>query len=716
MSDFDRRDHRDLVVDTTAFAPRLAANPAFIDFDVGASDADHVAALADHSRPQLVQNLEGRLVAGEAKLALKLHRRHTAGQRRNEVSAPEPRRERRAGSLHDRSRCQARIRSTFPAPQHAGASLKAERFMANGALRTDKALRPADALKIVGARRIVREQALELRQRTGERERHLRPPRINLGLGRAVIGQLFRTPHTIPLVFFRHFGGKLISLALGFGMVLRLNLTRAAAVHKVFRLEPGFDPKAHGSALHDMKAHQPVATLDSPAVRPANPDSANAVKKRQRLTALGHSERREAAETGKFGHLKHRKISFDAPNIALVSVGVNRIGMLATIKRISALEPIPNADTIELANMEDSGWQVVVKKGIHTVGDLVCYCETDSWVPTKVAPWLTKAGHQPKTFRGVEGERLKTIKLRGTLSQGVIIPLSDITKDLEQGVDEVTLNSMVTYKPTGESMHLLPQINNTPDGFDCTKLLGIIKYEKPLPGELVGKARGNFPSFIPKTDQERVQNLWGKLQYRREQFPDELFEVTEKLDGSSMTVYLVKDETTNSGLRLGVCSRNWDLDLDAEGAEETKFVRAALESNVFDRMVQFLWRPVPCESRFDYYQVALQGELVGPGVQGNKYDLRELEFRIFDMFNINVQQYVTAETRHGDELTIDMLHVPVIETRKLDFETIQDILAYAYGPSSLNPKVMREGVVFKSLQDPSFSFKVISNEWLLKNE
>jgi ATP-dependent RNA circularization protein (DNA/RNA ligase family) len=145
-------------------------------------------------------------------------------------------------------------------------------------------------------------------------------------------------------------------------------------------------------------------------------------------------------------------------------------------------------------------------------------------------------------------------------------------------------------------------------------------------------------------------------------------------------------------------------------------VQAATKAKLLEKMVERLWMPVPCQSRYDHYQVALQGELVGPGVQGNKYDLRELEFRIFDMFSINVQEYVNAEIRHCNDITYDMLHVPVIEFRKLDFETIQDILAYAGGPSSLNPKVMREGVVFKSLQDPSFSFKVISNEWLLKNE
>jgi len=377
---------------------------------------------------------------------------------------------------------------------------------------------------------------------------------------------------------------------------------------------------------------------------------------------------------------------------------------LATIQRVKSVVPVPNSDKLDLVHMEDNGWQVVCQKGLHEVGNLVCYIETDAWVPTHLAPWLTKPGHQPKTFRGVEGERLKTIRLRGTLSQGVILPLTDVHKDVKYIQDDSTFGMSAEYAPTGKRIVLRARENATPVGTDLTEFLGVIKYEKPLPGELIGKARGNFPSFIPKTDQERVQNLWGKLQHRREQFPDELFEVTEKLDGSSMTVYISMEG------RFGVCSRNWDLDLEAGG--ETHFARAASDMDVFMKTVREEMIAEVCTP----WGFALQGELVGPGVQGNKYDLRELEFRVFDFFDIEDQEYNEATLRETFVYASDLKHVPVIETRKLDFETIQDILAYADGPSSLNPKVMREGVVFKSLQDPSFSFKVISNEWLLKNE
>jgi RNA ligase (TIGR02306 family) len=97
---------------------------------------------------------------------------------------------------------------------------------------------------------------------------------------------------------------------------------------------------------------------------------------------------------------------------------------LATVRRITALTPIPGADRIQLATVD--GWKVVVQNGLYQVGDLACYFEIDSFIPTAIAPFLTKGGHFPKTYNGIEGERLKTVRLRKTLSQGLLIPLTEL--------------------------------------------------------------------------------------------------------------------------------------------------------------------------------------------------------------------------------------------------------------------------------------------------
>jgi hypothetical protein len=161
---------------------------------------------------------------------------------------------------------------------------------------------------------------------------------------------------------------------------------------------------------------------------------------------------------------------------------------LASIRKINLVEPIEGADAIEVATVD--GWKVVVKKNEFKVGDLVVYFEIDSWVPTGLAPFLSK-GKEPREYNGIKGERLRTIKLRGQISQGLILPYAICGKICEEGED-------------------------------VSELLYIQKYEAPIPAQLAGQVKSTFPSFIPKTDQERVQNIPDLLSGR---YADEEFEV-----------------------------------------------------------------------------------------------------------------------------------------------------------------------------------------------
>ncbi len=95
---------------------------------------------------------------------------------------------------------------------------------------------------------------------------------------------------------------------------------------------------------------------------------------------------------------------------------------MASIRTIDSIDSILDADAIEVATV--GGWKVVVKKGEFKAGDLAVYCEIDSWIPNTVAPFLTKAGHFPKVYNGVEGEKLRTIRLRRQISQGLLLPIS----------------------------------------------------------------------------------------------------------------------------------------------------------------------------------------------------------------------------------------------------------------------------------------------------
>lgn len=333
---------------------------------------------------------------------------------------------------------------------------------------------------------------------------------------------------------------------------------------------------------------------------------------------------------------------------------------MATIRRINAIDPIPNADAIEVATVD--GWKVVIKKGEFKVGDRAVYCEIDCWIPTKLAPFLSK-GKEPREYMGVKGERLRTVKLRGQLSQGLLLNLDDA----------------------------LPFTNSFQDGDDVSEVLNIGKWEMQVPAQLAGQVKGNFPTVIPKTDQERVQNLIEHINIAVQLGFQ--FEVTEKLEGSSMTVYLRDSE-------FGVCSRNLDLK-ETEGntlwaTARKNRIEEKLRANGLDN-------------------IAIQGELVGPGIQGNIYKLNYPLFMVFDVYDIKNGCYLNPDARRKLIADLDLLHVPVLLVDKdLGVGSVDEILQWADGLSVMGDinGPQREGLVFKQTNG-GMTFKAVSNKYLL---
>lgn len=338
---------------------------------------------------------------------------------------------------------------------------------------------------------------------------------------------------------------------------------------------------------------------------------------------------------------------------------------LATIRKINNIVNIEGADKI--CTYVIDGWNIVDQKNKYQINELVVMVEVDSWVPHTLAPFLTK--NYPKVFKGVEGNRLKTIKLRGQLSQGLILPLST--------VEDILGNPLRRYQ----------------ENEDMTNILGIIKWEKDIPAALAGMMRGDFPVGIPKTDQERIQNLTKKIpQWNLE---GGVWEVTEKLEGSSCTMYLDLDG------EFHVCSRNINLKFD----ENNSFWQMAIKYKVEEKL-----RSVP-----ELLGVAIQGELVGPGVQGNIYNLPELDFYVYDLYHVK-DGYCPAPWRHDIVDAFEMKHVPLMPPYVFENASLEDFLAMADGQSQLGSNPLREGLVFKSMDDPSISFKVISNQYCLKHD
>jgi RNA ligase (TIGR02306 family) len=233
-------------------------------------------------------------------------------------------------------------------------------------------------------------------------------------------------------------------------------------------------------------------------------------------------------------------------------------------------------------------------------------------------------------------------------------------------------------------------------GTNVTGLIGIKKYEPTETGVCIGgKPAGFFPSFIQKTDQKRIQNL----PHWPQKYTDLEFEITEKLEGSSITCYY------HNG-RFGICSRNFELkQLDNN---ESVAVQTLLRLGIREKLLELK------------LNIALQGEIIGPGIQGNIYKLREHEWRVFDVFLINEQRYATHAEREEilDKLQWK-LRVPFLGMKVLNGLTVETLLEMAIGTSQLKKDVQREGIVFKStrlVKGKTKSFKAISNVYLLKQK
>lgn len=332
---------------------------------------------------------------------------------------------------------------------------------------------------------------------------------------------------------------------------------------------------------------------------------------------------------------------------------------LASVVKITNISPITGADNIVVAKVK--GWSVVVKKGEFNVGDLAVYYEIDSFLPIRPQfEFLRKSSF--KRMGSTEGFRLKTIKLRNTLSQGLLTPI-----------------------PEG--------ISNPTEGDDLTEVLGIVKYEPPIPAQLAGQIKGNFPSFIPKTEEIRIQNFESEVGFNP---MGERVYVTEKLDGTSFTCYF------NNGV-FGVCGRNWEL----TETDDNSLWRMAKILELKEKMTKH------------GKNIALQGELIGNGINGNLYRLTDHKLFFFTGYDIDKGRRMFFDELEWVLFSLQLQMVPVIEKYGFvipnEVNIVDYMLKYADGKSVLNMEVDREGIVVRGLEK-DFSFKAISNNYLLNND
>jgi len=360
---------------------------------------------------------------------------------------------------------------------------------------------------------------------------------------------------------------------------------------------------------------------------------------------------------------------------------------LATIAVIDEIRPHPDADALELAKIR--GWQVVVKIGEFQPKDLCVYCEIDSLMPER----------SEFEFLAPRKYRIKTTKLRGQVSQGIAFPLSILPGNIDviNGIKRLTYNR--------ESVNLSP-------GADVTDLLGVTKYEEPIPACLGGTAKGRFPSHSIKTDEERIQNLTDDFPM----YKNYIWTATEKLDGSSATFSIYEDE-------FEVASRNLRL----KENENNSFWKFARENDVEGKMREYM-------KITGMKALTLQGELVGEGIQKNKYRLKGQTVYFFRVFNPIKYEFISVDlAKQAIEEIMGLKFVPIIESNIELPETVEELVTYSDGRSALYDTA-REGVVFVAVEPKEgvtvgferdarplddfqnrLSFKVISNKFILKH-
>lgn len=333
---------------------------------------------------------------------------------------------------------------------------------------------------------------------------------------------------------------------------------------------------------------------------------------------------------------------------------------MASIQQVEQIENIPNAENIQLATLR--GWHAVIKKGQFKPGDHVIFCEPDSLLPPK-----------PEfEFMKDKKYRIKTIRLRGVISQGICFPL-DILPEGSYNIED-----------------------------DVSEILGITKYEAPVPTQLRGRMRGPMSRLaVPKTDEMRVQNILGVLKRHK----GEIFYISEKIDGTSMSCYL--DPETG----MHVCSRNVDLAPDFEHKwNGDSYWRYATEHNMEEILKQLGGT------------IALQGELFGEGIQGSKYKIKGIHYRVFNFWDMINHKYIEREVMVDTVETFGLgkdFLVPALGKITLN-HAVDDLLKMAEGKSVISD-VLREGLVFRpevegfDFEIGRLSFKAVSPEFLIKH-
>lgn len=327
---------------------------------------------------------------------------------------------------------------------------------------------------------------------------------------------------------------------------------------------------------------------------------------------------------------------------------------LASFETIVEILPIKGADRIEIARVQ--GWQSVIRKGDYKAGDQVIFVPIDTVLPPR--SWNEHLWDKNDPKKPI---RVKTIKLRGAVSQGLIFP---------------------TYLVSAQE--IWDHSDDPEEDISIAGMLGITKYEKPVPAHLAGQVKGDFPTYlVSKTDED---NLKSNIEVLEELKEADFVEATLKIDGTSATY--IKDLDGS----FSVCSRNLEL----KDTESNVHWQMARKYNIADSL-----NP----------GYAIQGEIAGPGIQGNPGGLPEVTLFVFSAINLYFRKPLARDSWFQVFKDIPIVDIYKVWNKK-DFakETIDSLQEYVNSFNHITNKTPIEGLVFRGIKDG----KIMESEKLRK--
>lgn len=394
---------------------------------------------------------------------------------------------------------------------------------------------------------------------------------------------------------------------------------------------------------------------------------------------------------------------------------VENIRPMATVQKIKDIQPIPGADKIECLTVQ--GWKVVSRKGDFQIGDNCVYFEIDSIIPENILKSCNLWDNEKKVGKlgGSSGNRLKTVKMRGQISQGLVLPLSILPPShcTDEGTDvtaTLCVGKYITVDEADPVQDYEPKHRSKFDRF-------VQKWGRKF-GFISEPVKYSWPEKISKTDETRIQNAPKIL--------DELRGVkcyiTTKMDGQSLTAYIKKVPKSfqkyrkffgmeDSEWKLFICSRNVNLPEPSNKDCKSLYWKNAYKQNLLEKLKLM-------DGRY-----AIQGEQCGEKIQGNKMGDPELTLYVFNVIDLQTGHIIGLEEMKTICQKMCLQMVPIVDENFIidDKVTVESLLTMADGQYANG--ATREGIVIRPVV-PQYSqvlkgrasFKAISNKFLLEQK